>query len=198
MKGKDVDLSKGPFSARELGLNTQPYTGLSPQDYQRLSPEYQKMMAQYVNGTAGLSSSTHPAVSSVHPEKGRPLQFSRFTLPGSFLPKNFDKQQQLISISSEESDDEDDEVQIDSKLSTPRVYRDIESLLARQRSILAHQSEASRIPLPQQQLHNNLSGVKPFVPTVPIPGGVHQAVQAVQHRGIPPAVLGPPPNLGLE
>lgn len=196
-----MDLSKSPFSARELGLNTQPYTGLSPQDYHQLSPEYQKVMAQYLNRTtlAGLSSSTHPAVSSVHPEKGRPLQFNRFTLPGSYLPKNFDKQQQLISISSEESDDED-EVQIDSKLSTPRVFRDIElaTMLARQRGMLSHPSEASRIPLPQQQLHNNLSGVRPFVPTVPIPGGVHQAVQAVQHRGIPPAALGPPPNLGLE
>ncbi len=200
MEGRD--LSKGSFSARDLDLNPQPYTGLSPSTYRQLSPNVQAMMAPYVQKTtmAGLSSSTHPAVSSLHPEKGRPLQLNRFSPPtSSFLPKNFEKQQQLITISSEESDDSDDEVQIDSNLSTaPRLIRDFDAYLAQQRELLSHPSETSRIPLPQQQLHNNLSGARPFMPTVPLPGGMHQAVQAVQHRGIPPAVLGPAPNLGLE
>lgn len=189
-----TDLTTTPFSAADLNLNPQPYTGLTPQMYRQLSPEYQKLMAPFVQKTtiAGLSSSSHPAVSSLHPEKGRPsLQFPRFTAP-SYLPKNFEKQQQLITISSEESDDDDD-VEIDSRLSTPRVFHDINDLIAKQRSLLTHPSETSRIPLPQQQLHSNLAGARPFM----LPSGVHQAVQAVQHRGIPQVTL-PPLNLGLE
>jgi hypothetical protein len=194
-----TDLSTTPLSAADLNLNPQPYAGLSPQMYRQLSPEYQRLMAPFVQKTtiAGLSSSSHPAVSSLHPEKGRPsLQFPRFTAP-SYLPKNFEKQQQLITISSEESDDDDDDVQIDSRLSTPRVFHDINDLIAKQRSLLSHPSEASRIPLPQQQLHSNLAGARPFMPTLPLPGSVHQPVQAVQHRGIPPVSL-PPLNLGID
>lgn len=187
-------------STSDLNLEPPPHTSID-QLYHKLSPSTQAAMAPYMQRTmmAGVSSSTHPAVSSHHPEKGRPMQLPRYQLPNSFLPKDFAKQQQLITISSEESDDDDDDIQIDNRLSAPRVIRDsnLTSMLAKQHGLLSHPSETSRIPLPQQQLHNSLSGVKPFIPPV-LPGGVHQAVQTVQHRGIPAVSLGPPPDLGLK
>ncbi len=173
-----TDLTKIHFSASGLNLNPPQYTGLPPHLFKQLSPENQKFMAPFVQKTpmAGLSTSTHPAVSAVHPEKGRPVQLQRFTTP-SFLPKNFEKQQQLITISSEESDDGDDDVQIDSSLSSaPRIITDVNALLARQRGLLAQSSEPSRIPLPQQQLHSNLSGARPFM----MPGGLPWELEYVR------------------
>jgi hypothetical protein len=127
----------------------------------------------------------------------------KYFLIRSYLPKNFEKQKQLITISSEESDDDDD-VQINSSLSTPQVMRnevrDVEDMLARQRALLAQSAEkTSRIPLPQQQLHSTLFSIasKPFLPPQYNAGAANQPVQAVQHRGIPPVTL-PKLNLGLE
>ena len=173
----DTDLSKTPFSASGLDLSPPPsYAGLAPHLLKQLTPESQKLMAPFLHKTtmAGSSTSTHPAVSALHPEKGRPIQLQRFTT-SSFLPKNFEKQQQLITISSEESDDDDD-VQIDSHLSTaPRIITDVNALLAKQRGMLTQTNEPPRIPLPQQQLHSNLSGVRPFM----MPGGVNRELEYV-------------------